>query len=267
MPASPPEDSATSVSRTPAPRLYADLAHLWPLMSPPEDYADEGARLRAEIEQRLGSGRARLLELGTGGGHLLSHLTGTCEATAVDLSAAMLEHSRRLNPGANHLVGDMRSIRLGENFDVVLIHDAIDYLTTETDLRAAFETARVHLRPGGLLLLIPDDYRETFHSPRIHHETRHRDGAELTYVEYSTDPDPEDTEIETAYIFFFPENGRLRVEVDRHVTGLFPVRTWERLLAASGFSTERLDYPFSEHGEATYLWVCVARNSAEQGAK
>jgi len=55
--------------------------------------------------------------------------------------------------------------------------------------------------------------------------------------------------------------------VDRHVTGLFPVRTWERLLAGSGFATERLDYPFSEHGAATYLWVCVAKKPAEKGAK
>lgn len=240
------------------PRLYADLAHLWPLMSPPEDYADEGARLRSELRTRLGPGRERLLELGTGGGHLLHHLAGEFEATAVDLSEAMLAHSQRLNPGVTHHVGDMRTVRLGATFDAVLIHDAIDYLRTEADLRAAFATARAHLRPGGLFLAIPDDYVETFTSPRIAHETRRKDGAELTYIEYSTDPDPEDTEIETVYVFFFREDGALRVEVDRHTTGLFPVRTWERLLRGSGFQPERLDYPFGEHGVATYLWVCKA---------
>ena len=240
------------------PRLYADLAHLWPLMSPPEDYAEEGAFLRSEVAKRLGPGRARLLELGTGGGHLLHHLTGAFEATAVDLSEPMLAHSRRLNPGVTHHVGDMRTARLGETFDVVLIHDAIDYLKTEDDLRAAFATARAHLRPGGLFLAIPDDYEETFASPRIAHETRRQDGAELTYVEYSTDPDPNDTEIETVYVFFFRESGELRVEVDRHTTGLFPIGAWERLLVESGFEPERLDYPFSEHGVATYLWVCTA---------
>lgn len=240
------------------PRLYGDLAHLWPLMSPPEDYADEGARLRSELRTRLGPGRARLLELGTGGGHLHHHLASDFDTTAVDLSEAMLAHSRRLNPGVTHHVGDMRTVRLGETFDAVLIHDAIDYLTTEADLRAAFVTAREHLRPGGVFLTIPDDYRETFTPPRILHETRRRDGAELTYVEYSTDRDLTDTEIETVYVFFFREHGTLRVEVDRHTTGLFPIRTWERLLAESGFDPERLDYPFSEHGAATYLWVCTA---------
>ena len=181
----------TETAKPSGPRLYADLAHLWPLMSPPEDYADEGARLRSELRARLGPGRARLLELGTGGGHLLHHLAGEFEATAVDLSEAMLAHSRRLNPGVAHHVGDMRTVRLGATFDAVLIHDAIDYMRTEDDLRAAFATARAHLRPGGLFLAIPDDYVETFTSPRIAHETRRKDGAELTYVEYSTDPDPE----------------------------------------------------------------------------
>ena len=186
-----------------------------------------------ELRTRLGPGRRRLLELGAGGGHLLHHLAGDFEATAVDLSEAMLAHSRRLNPGVTHHVGDMRTVRLGETFDAVLIHDAIDYMTTEDDLRAAFATARAHLGPGGLFLAIPDDYVETFTPPCIAHETRRRDGAELTYVEYSTDPDPSDTEIETVYVFFFRENGQLRVEVDRHTTGLFPVGTWERLLLRS----------------------------------
>ena len=240
------------------PRLYSDLAHLWPLMSPPEDYADEGARLRSELAGRLGPGRRRLLELGAGGGHLLHHLAGDFEATAVDISEAMLAHSRRLNPGVTHRVGDMRTIRLGATFDAVLIHDAIDYLRTEEDLRAAFVTARMHLRPGGLFLVIPDDYVETFTPPRIAHETRRRDGAELTYVEYSADPDPTDTEIETVYVFFLRVGGALRVEVDRHITGLFPIGAWERLLTESGFAPERLDYPFSEHGAATCLWVCTA---------
>ena len=245
-------------------RLYTDLARLWPLMSPPEDYADEGAFLLRELHKRLGPGRARILELGTGGGHLLHHLAADFDATAVDLSDAMLAHSRRLNPQATHHTGDMRTVRLGETFDAVLIHDAIAYMTTEDDLRAAFATARAHLRAGGLLLTIPDDYAETFSPPRIWHESRRANGAELTFAEYSTDIDPNDTQIEVAYVFFFQENGELRVEVDRHATGLFSIAAWERLLAESGFAHERIGYPFADDDRPMYLWVCTA---ADAGAR
>ena len=242
-------------------RLYNDLAHLWPLMSPPEDYADEGACLRDELRKRLVPGRARILELGTGGGHLLHHIADGFDATAVDLSEGMLAHSRRLNPDVTHHLGDMRTVRLGQTFDAVLIHDAIDYMTTEEDLRAALATARVHLRTGGLFIVIPDDYVETFTPPRVWHETQRKAGNELTFVEYSWDPDPNDTQTETVYVFFIQEDGELRVEVDRHVTGLFPIGTWERLLTESGFEPERIDDPlseFSEEGKGRYLWICTA---------
>ena len=48
----------------------------------------------------------------------------------------MLALSATLNPECEHLEGDMRTLRLGRTFDVVFIHDAISYLTTEDDLRA-----------------------------------------------------------------------------------------------------------------------------------
>ena len=101
-------------------RLYGDLAHLWPLMSPPDHYKEEARYWLRELRARLAPGRRRILDLGTGGGHHLHQLTAEFDATAVDLSEAMLAHSRRLNPGVAHHVGDMRTVRLGETFDAVL---------------------------------------------------------------------------------------------------------------------------------------------------
>ena len=220
-------------------RLYGDLAHLWPLMSPPDHYKDEARYWLRELRARLAPGKRRILDLGTGGGHHLHQLTAEFDATAVDLSEAMLSHSRRLNPGVDHHVGDMRTVRLGETFDAVLVHDAISYMTTEADLLAVFATARAHLRPGGLLVAAPDDYTDTFAPPRVDYQTNRNAETELTYVEYSTDLDPNDTTIETTYVFFIKRDGDLLIEVDTHVTGLFHVATWERLLTEGGFEVER----------------------------
>ena len=116
--------------------LYNELAYLWPAISPPEDYTEEAVHWRKAIRAKLGEGRHRLLELGVGGGHNLSHLTAEFDAAAVDISPKMLELSQHLNPTVEHHLGDMRTFRLpGQVFDAVLIHDAISYMLTEDDLR------------------------------------------------------------------------------------------------------------------------------------
>ena len=240
-------------------RLYGDLAWLWPIMSPPEEYADEAIFWLRQLRARLPEGRRRVLELGTGGGHFLHQLLPEYDATAVDLSDAMLAHSRRLNPGVAHHVGDMRTVRLGETFDAVLIHDAIDYMLTEDDLRAAFSTARAHLAAGGLLIVAPDHYADTFTSPYVDDDTKSDGETTLTYVEYSYDLDPTDTQVETVYTYYIVRGGELRVEFDRHTTGLFPIATWERALSEAGFVVERVDYPVSEDGTPMWLWVCTLR--------
>ena len=236
-------------------RLYGDLAGLWPLMSPPEDYYEEAQYWLRELRARLTPGRRRILDLGTGGGHNLHHLIGEFDATAVDRSEAMLAHSRLLNPGVKHHVADMRTVRLGETFDAVLVHDAIDYMTTEADLLGVFATARAHLRPGGVLIVAPDHYTETFAPPLIDYETNRDAKTELTFVEYTTDLDPNDTTIETTFVFFIKRNGNLSVEMDSHTTGLFPIATWESLLRTSGFEVERVDYPVSKDDRPMFLWV------------
>ena len=65
-------------------RLYGDLAHLWPLMSPPDHYKEEARYWLRELRARLAPGKRRILDLGTGGGHHLHQLTAEFDATAVD---------------------------------------------------------------------------------------------------------------------------------------------------------------------------------------
>ncbi len=63
----------------------------------------------------------------------------------------MLAVSLRLNPECESVEGDMRTVRLGRQFDCVFIHDAIVYMTTGADLRRAIQTAFVHCEPGAQL--------------------------------------------------------------------------------------------------------------------
>ena len=121
--------------------------------------------------------------------------------------------------------------------------------------------------PGGLPVAAPDDYTETFEPPQVDYQTNRDGETELTYVEYSTDLDLNDTTIETTYIFFIKTGGELRAEMDNHTTGLFPIATWERLLKEAGFEVDRVEYPVSKDGRGCYYAGNWSRNVSDLGPR
>ena len=215
--------------------MYSDLAPWFHLLTHPSDYDDEAAFVSRVVDD-IGDGDSRtLLELGSGGGNNASHLKARFECTLTDISAEMLALSKSLNPECEHIEGDMRTLRLGRTFDVVFIHDAISYLTTQDDLRAALETAAVHARPGGVVILTPDATTETFKPSTDHGGHDGDDGRSLRYLEWTHDVEPGATTYVTEYaILARGPAAETRVVHDRHVLGLFPRATWERLIGDVG---------------------------------
>src|SRR4051812_6270152 len=120
-------------------KLYQELAEWWSLLSPPEEYTDEVAFFLEALGDSIAPQRT-MVEFGSGGGSVAFHFKQYFTLTLVDLAPNMLAVSRAINPECEHLVGDMRVARLDSQFDVVFIHDAIDYMTTEADLRQALAT-------------------------------------------------------------------------------------------------------------------------------
>ena len=231
------------------PRLYADLAAWWPVLSTPADYAEEARVYRHALEACTARPLAEVLELGSGGGNNASHLKQWYRLTLVDRAPGMLAVSRALNPECEHVEGDMRNVRLGGDFDAVFVHDAVSYLTTEEDLRAAMATAHAHLRSGGVAVFCPDHVKETFR-PSTTHGGHDRGERSLRYLEWSHDPDPDDTTYLTSFAYLLKEgDGPVRCEQDEHVMGLFPRDTWLRLMADVGFVPEILPFPHSSFAE------------------
>lgn len=222
--------------------MYSDLAPWFHLLTAPSDYAAE-AQFTIDVIEGTIEGPARtLLELGSGGGNNASHLKRRFECTLTDLSPEMLALSRTLNPECEHLLGDMRTLRLERIFDVVFAHDALSCLTTEEDLLATFRTAAAHLRPGGVFVLTPDATTEIF-SPRTDHGGHDgEDGRSLRYLEWLHAPAPGACSYVVDYAILVREPGQpVEVVHDRHVLGLFPDTTWRRLLSEAGL--EALELP------------------------
>jgi len=219
-------------------RLYRDLAEWWPLISPPDEYAPEAAFL-AELLRSARAGRPEVLDLGSGGGHVAAHLKGQLDLTLVDLSAEMLAVSRALNPECAHLQGDMRTLRLGRTFDAVLVHDAVDYMTCEADLRQVIETAFAHCRPGGIAVFVPDYLADTFQSATGGGGSSDAAGRQGSFREWAWDPDPADDWIQVEYEFVLRgPDGAVQVVQEAHRLGAFRRGTWHRLLADAGFGPD-----------------------------
>jgi len=218
------------------PRLYADLADWYHLVTPPRDYAEEADHVTRLLAAARSDPPATLLELGCGGGNLASHLA-VPDVALTDVSEEMLRVSRRINPGRAHLQGDMRALRLGRRFDAVLVHDAIDYMLTEDDLGAALATVAAHLAPDGAAVLMPDATAESFAPGSSHGGEDGDDGRGVRYLEWVREPAPGATTYAMDFVFLLREaDGATRVAHDPHVCGLFPRATWDRLIAAAGLA-------------------------------
>ncbi|MEX0682285.1 MAG: class I SAM-dependent methyltransferase [Dehalococcoidia bacterium] len=238
------------------PKIYEDLAEWFPLITAPESYAEEAALYRRLLTEACDRPPVTALELGSGGGNNASHLKAHWQLTLTDVSPAMLAVSRALNPECEHIEGDMRTLRLGRTFDVVFVHDAVDYMTTEADLRAAMETAFIHCRPGGAVLFAPDHTRENFRESTD--EGGHDgDRRSARYLEWTRDPDPSDTQYSTDYAFLLLEGDNVRVVHDRHVGGLFSREDWIRWLVDAGFDVSAAPLVHSEVEPGSQeLFIC-----------
>ncbi|MDD5370872.1 MAG: class I SAM-dependent methyltransferase [Anaerolineaceae bacterium] len=226
-------------------RMYGEIASWFHLLTAPEEYAEE-AEIYRKVLQQFVPNATTMLELGSGGGNNASHLKKHFAMTLVDLSPEMLELSRGLNPDLEHLQGDMRTVRLERLFDVVFIHDAISYMTSLDDLRLAVQTAFVHCQPSGVVLLVPDDTRETF-KPTT--ECGGHDGSDrsMRYLEWKWDPDPSDSTYLIDYAYLLREaDGSVRALTDRHTCGLFSRVEWLAAMQQEGFQAQILPFEHSE---------------------
>lgn len=229
-------------------RMYGDLAWLWPVLSPKEDYIEVSEFIAGAIRKHSSDKPRTLLHIGCGGGHHDYTLKKHFEVTGVDTSPEMLNLARNLNPEAEYMGGDMRNLRLGRQFDAVIILDSIGYMLSEDDLRKALTTAHEHLKPGAVFLTFVEMNPATFIQNMTNAWTKSQGEVDLTFIENYYDPDPADSTYEATFVYLIREGGKLRIEIDRHVGGLFPIDTWRKCLRSVGFEVAELE--FKAEGQA-----------------
>jgi SAM-dependent methyltransferase len=140
---------------------FNNYARYYDLLYRDKDYTAE-AEFIDRLIQTQAPNTSTILELGCGTGNhaLLLATAGYC-VSGVDLSAEMLEYAQaRCDRAKPELAarlqfsqGDLRQVRLDLKFDAILsLFHVISYQTTNEDLLAAFTTAKIHLKPGGIFI-------------------------------------------------------------------------------------------------------------------
>ena len=141
--------------------VFEDYAYYYDLLYRDKDYSGESnfiCKLMAQYTPDSGT----ILELGCGTCGHAEHLAKAGHLIhGVDFSTNMLKiaEARRaiLAPELRQKIcltkGDVRSVELGQKFDVVLsLFHVMSYQITNDDLLAAFATAQKHLNKGGIFI-------------------------------------------------------------------------------------------------------------------
>jgi SAM-dependent methyltransferase len=103
----------------------------------------------------LSKSPASILDVGCGTGRDLDFLSGICsDCWGVDHLPEMIESARVQRPHLHLRVGDMRSVRLGRAFDVIIcMGSGFMYARSNEDVEKVLETFAAHAHTGTLLIL------------------------------------------------------------------------------------------------------------------
>ncbi|MDQ1287380.1 MAG: hypothetical protein QG622_945 [Actinomycetota bacterium] len=222
-------------------RFCRELAEWWPLISPVAGHETRAAYL-ATLLHSAGIAVQDVLELGSGDGETAAHLKHHFALTLVDLNPEMLAASRDLNPQCRHFTGDMRSVRLPERFDAVVIGESIGHLTSEEDLLATCVTAFEHCRPGGMAVFLPGHVTETYAPGAGSFAADDDDGRSARHHTWTWDPNPRDTWVLTTHAFVLRHpDGTLNLDHETRRLGLFDRSTWLAVLSDAGFEASAVE--------------------------
>lgn len=197
-----------------------------------KDYAAEAAEVTRQVRRRLPGARS-LLDVACGTGEHLRHFRREfTEVAGVDQSPFMRRIAEAKLPGVPIHPGNMCGFRLDRTFDVVTcLFSSIGYLPSAAALVDAIDAMASHLVPGGVLVVEPLWFPETFRDGYVAGDVFDGDRRTLARVSHSV------------------RDGRaVRMEIHYLVAGADGVRHFAESHHNTLFSREEYDKAFASAG-------------------
>jgi hypothetical protein len=80
---------------------------------------------------------------------------------------------------------------------------------------------------------------------------------DVTFIANEYDPDPTDDTYEFTLVYLIREGGKLRVETDHDLSGLFALQQWRETVAAAGFQVREAQYAGPDRRDDSPTFACV----------
>lgn len=166
--------------------MFTKTAELYDLVYGFKAYNDEASKLHELIRKYKVSSGNTLLDIGCGTGHHIQYLKRLYEVQGLDLDNGLLEVARQRNPELTFHCADMTDFALDATFDVITcLFSSIGYVQTVAGLESAISRMAVHLKPGGVLFVVPWFTPETYTSGVVHALTVERPDLKLCRMNVS----------------------------------------------------------------------------------
>ncbi|MFD0904808.1 class I SAM-dependent methyltransferase [Actinomadura sediminis] len=188
-----------------------------------KDHAAEAADVAALVRERRPGARS-LLDVACGTGAHLRHFAALFDrAEGLELSDDMIAVARRRLPGVPLARGDMRDFDLGRTFDAVTcMFSSIGHMADTAELDRAVTRMARHLEPGGVLVIEPWWFPETFLPGYVAADVaRDDDGRTVARVSHSV-REGTATRMEVQYLVAAPH------APIRHLTDTLHITLFER---------------------------------------
>jgi len=219
--------------------LHNQLAKYYDRVYSFKDYLDEAVRLQNLIIKYLESGGNSVLDVACGTGRHLKHLKDDFSCTGVDISKSMLKIARKNAKGVTFKEADMKTLKLGKQFDVITcLLSSIGYVKTTASLEKTIRNFSKHLKKGGLALIEPSHAKSVYVSgePRI---TTY-DGKDAKIARVNVTRTRQTTAVLNMHILVAERGKDAKYFVDRHELGLFGVNNTLRVMNAAGLKSKYL---------------------------
>jgi len=213
--------------------MKTDSAQYYDLIYSFKDYDREADEIIRILEGQ-NSECQTILDVGCGTHELVKGLTKRFKVDGIDLCDVSISIAEEKNPDGNYSVGDMRSFDLGRQYDALIcLSSSIGYLADYEDLVKTAECFSKHIKLGGLLVIEPWYFPETWKAGKV---AMVKGGDQDVKIARASTRVSRGTDSVVTFHFMVAQNNRVEYFVEEHHLKLFSKRQINEAFENVGFN-------------------------------